>query len=238
MEDEGLPTTQISLIRLHTEKTTPPRALWVPFEMGRPLGAPNDKDFQSRVLLAALKLFELPSGPKIVDYEEEAPASTSDVTTLACPVNLKTSEAELSDTQKLIQAFRSEIEGMRPWYDLAVEKRSRTTVGASRMTPTEIGEFISSLISGETPDNPREDVALGLSINLAIDDLRAYYSEAITAQPGQESPSSEKINEWFWTETAASDAIYALRDICMNSDDPLMKIAGMALLVPVEYAMR
>ena len=41
-EEEGLPTTQISLIRLHTEITKPPRALWVSFELGRPLGVPGD----------------------------------------------------------------------------------------------------------------------------------------------------------------------------------------------------
>lgn len=238
MEDEGLPTTQISLIRLHTEKTTPPRALWVPFELGRPLGVPNDPEFQSRVLLAALKLLEASSGPVISDFKEEAPLSDREITTLACPVNLNISAAELSDTEKLVQAFKDEIAGLLTWYDIALEKRKRTTVGASKMNPTEIGEFISDFITGKTPDNPREDVALGLSVNLAIDDLRAYYSEAITAQPGQESPASEMINKWFWTETAASKAIYALRDIFRAGDDGFLKIVGNALLIPVEYASR
>ena len=54
LEDEGLATTQISLIRPQTENTKPPRALWVPFELGRPMGAPNDAAFQLRVLRAAL----------------------------------------------------------------------------------------------------------------------------------------------------------------------------------------
>ncbi len=57
-----MPTTQISLIREHTEKIKPPRALWVPFELGRPLGVPNDAAFQNRVITAALDLFEAPSG--------------------------------------------------------------------------------------------------------------------------------------------------------------------------------
>ncbi len=57
-EEEGLATTQISLIRIHTERTRPPRALWVPFELGRPLGVPNDKPFQTRVLTAALGLLD------------------------------------------------------------------------------------------------------------------------------------------------------------------------------------
>ena len=52
LEREGLATAQISLIRVHTEKIRPPRALWVPFELGRPLGTPDEPDFQTRVLRA------------------------------------------------------------------------------------------------------------------------------------------------------------------------------------------
>ena len=63
LEQDGLATTQISLIRLHSEKIRPPRALWVPFELGRPLGPPNDEAFQHRVLKAALDLLAAPSGP-------------------------------------------------------------------------------------------------------------------------------------------------------------------------------
>ena len=206
--------------------------------MGRPLGVPNDSDFQSRVLRTALELLEAPSGPVISDYDEEAPVSDGDITTLACPVDLNKNREELSETDQLVAAFKAEISGLRPWYDIAVEKRGRTTVAASNMEPAEIGDFVSSLISGTTPENPREDVAMGFSINLAIDDLRAYYSEAITAQPGQESPSSQLINQWFWTETVASKAIYALRDTCRASGDGFLKLVGTALLIPVEYARR
>jgi len=206
--------------------------------MGRPLGIPNDSEFQSRVLLASLKLLEASSGPIIEDYGEEAPAAGTEVSTLACPIVLDTGEVKLSDTEKLVATFKEEIVGMRPWYDISMKNKGRTTVGASGMEPAEIGNFVSSLISGQTPENPRENVAIGYSINLAIDDLRAYYSEAITAQPGQESPSSQVINKWFWTETAASKAVYALRDTCNASEDGFLKLVGNVLLIPVEYARR
>ena len=58
LENAGLSTVSISLVREHTERIVPPRALWVPFEFGRPLGVPGDADFQRRVLVAALKLLE------------------------------------------------------------------------------------------------------------------------------------------------------------------------------------
>jgi len=59
LEEEGIPTVAISLIRAQTENTKPPRALWVPFELGRPLGPPSDPAFQKRVILAALRLLEV-----------------------------------------------------------------------------------------------------------------------------------------------------------------------------------
>ena len=74
MEEEGVATTQISLIRMHSEKIHPPRALWVPFELGRPLGQPNDAPFQTRVLRACLGLLDADSGPVLQDYPEDVPA--------------------------------------------------------------------------------------------------------------------------------------------------------------------
>jgi hypothetical protein len=72
LEDEGIPTTQISLIREHTELIRPPRALWVPFDLGLPLGAPDDPELQIRVLRAVLGLFERESGPVLEDWHEKA----------------------------------------------------------------------------------------------------------------------------------------------------------------------
>jgi hypothetical protein len=46
LEAEGVPTTSISLVREHTEVIRPPRALWVTFELARPLGAPDDAALQ------------------------------------------------------------------------------------------------------------------------------------------------------------------------------------------------
>ena len=52
IESEGVATTSISLVREHTEKIKPPRALFVPFPFGHALGRPNDAALQHRVLRA------------------------------------------------------------------------------------------------------------------------------------------------------------------------------------------
>ncbi len=236
MEEEGVPTTGISLIRMHTEKIKPPRALWVPFELGRPFGAPNNIDFQTKVLLSTLKLLERDNGPVLEDFPEDAPSFGEKIVTLACPVSFQGKDEELSESGKLTASLKQEITGMRTWYDLAVEKRGRTTVGVSGIDLEQISDFLGELVAGRVPENPRSDIILGYTMNLAIDDLKAYYSEAVTAQPGQESPSTEVLNDWFWKETVAAKVLHKIRTICMNSDDGLLKIIGMVMIVPVEYA--
>jgi len=147
-------------------------------------------------------------------------------------------EEDLNDLEKLAAALREEVAGLRNWYELGVQKRGRTTFGMSGLEIDQIVDFIGVFLMGNTPDNPRDDIALGYTVNLAVDDLKAYYYEAATAQPGQESPSSEVLNECFWTETAVSNALYALRDSCNKSEDGLLNLVGSMLLVPVEFAFR
>jgi hypothetical protein len=79
LEEEGIATVAISLIRPQTENTKPPRALWVPFELGRPFGPPNDPAFQKRVILAALRLLERADGPVIIDdFPDDDPRGQPD----------------------------------------------------------------------------------------------------------------------------------------------------------------
>ena len=69
----------ISLIRPQTENTKPPRALWVPFELGRPFGPPSDPQFQKRVILAALRLLERSKGPVVIeDFPDDDPRERPD----------------------------------------------------------------------------------------------------------------------------------------------------------------
>jgi hypothetical protein len=70
IEQEGIATTQVSLIREHTEKIKPPRALWVPYELGRPFGAPDNAELQFAILRSALGLLEQEKGPVLVDFSK------------------------------------------------------------------------------------------------------------------------------------------------------------------------
>ena len=56
IEYQGMTTVSLSLLREITEKIRPARALFVPYPLGYPLGAPNDRVLQTRIMQAALAL--------------------------------------------------------------------------------------------------------------------------------------------------------------------------------------
>lgn len=223
LEDEGLATTQISLVREHTAAIAPPRALWVPFILGRPLGVPGDAAFQRRVLLAALRLLEAPSGPVLDDYPEDAPDVGGESGGFACPVSL-TMEAE-GDA-----ALPNEIAGLRPWHDLARERRSRTSAGLSGLSPEDAARFIIDFLAD--PERPawRDDLTRGQALRLASADLKTFYLEAVSVQPGE--TAARQANEWFWRETAAGRVLLALREVCLLHPDPSVAAFGSKHLVP------
>ena len=231
IEEEGIPTTQISLIREHTETIRPPRALWVPFELGRPLGPPNRPGFQRRVLLATLGLLEREEGPVILeDFPEEAPAAAGEPSVLACPVSFGPAELETED--ELAASFRREAASLRTWYDLALEERGgRTTANASGLAMDQAIQLLIDFSSGRTPDNPSPDLELGMALRLASEDIKAYYLESLTARPGCPKGSTE-LADWFWGQTVAAKVIMAAKKACLKSDDKMIQLMGNLLLVP------
>jgi hypothetical protein len=238
IEEEGIPTAGISLIRMHTEIIRPPRALWVPFELGRPLGPPDNAAFQRRVLLALMSLFEVRDGPRLEDFSEDEPETSDEISVLACPVDFTQTAVESGETDQLKAAFQSEMAAMRTWYDMAVAKRQRTTVGVSGIDLEGLGDFIYAFVEGTEPDNPRDDIPLAYTLKFAVEDLQSYYIEGVTAQPGQGSASGKVLKDWFWRETAAGKVLLALKKVCEASKDEGMSQMGAHFLVPMEVVNR
>ncbi len=202
------------------------------------MGPPNNPEFQTKVLLAALNLFEATSGPVLEDFPEDAPVSEVGNTITACPVNFYQEEPDMSETDKLCSSFKKELMSMRPWYEMSVKKKGRTTVGVSALDMDVIADFLCSFLTGELPNSPREDLSLPYTLNLATDDLKAYYFEGITSQPGQDSPSGKVISDWFWGETLAGKLLLMIKEICKKNEDGLMQVVGKILIVPSEQAHR
>lgn len=233
MESAGIATTGISLIREHTEAIKPPRALWVPFEFGRPFGAPLDADFQRDVLRAALGTFGHETGPTIDDYPHDAPGGGSDEG-WACAIDLPAPEP-VTDLDAALAASQRELSLLRPWYEQSRRERGRTAIGVSGVPPEAVDEMAAALVRyayGEDPAVPESARhPLPLLIRYLADDLRAFYAEATAAQPGGGYPNPVEFARWFLTGTRIGDVLYRVRDRLVAQEDP--RLRGLAfVLIP------
>ncbi len=227
LEREGIPTAQISLIREQTAAIKPPRALWVPFMLGRPFGAPNEPDFQRKVLRHLLSLFEHAAGPVLEDFPEDAPVAAEQESGFACPVSFAAPKVAAG---ALAQGLFGEIAQLKPWYDLALKRRGRTTVGIYGGTIEDAAHHVALYLDAKPVPAPAAGVTVGMAVKRACDDIKAYYYEAVAAQPGNLAPKA--IEQWFWSETVAAQALLAIRDICLVSEDPTLKPLGKLSLIP------
>lgn len=213
--------------------------MWVPFELGRPLGTPNHAAFQKSVLMSLLSLLERSDGPSILeDFPEDAPEADKDVEVLSCPVRFDVQDADVFDSEPLRANLIREIQAMRLWYDMALKKRGRTTLGGSGIDLDSLGDFIYSFIKGEEPDNLRKDIDPSVTLKLAAEDLKGYYIEAVTAQPGQQGLSSKALKDWFWNKTTAGDVLLELVKTCSQSENEGLKMMGTHFIAPMDVVMK
>lgn len=201
----------------------------MPFELGRPLGVPGDPAFQTRVLRAALGLLLAPAGPVLIDYPEEAPGEIrgADEPGWACPLALPA-----PDGGDLGARFEREFANLLPWYRVAVERRARSTVGLSGLSPEAVASFVRAFLEEGAPANPVAGVPLAMAFKHASADLKALYGEAVTAQPGAATPNASEIAGWFWNETQAGQLLRALREKLESSDDRGLRLVARVMLVP------
>ncbi len=228
LEEEGIPTVAISLIRAQTENTKPPRALWVPFELGRPFGPPSNAAFQKRVILAALRLLERDRGPVIIeDFPENDPRERPDP---AWRPPFGKPNLEDGSATRLAAALEDESARVEATYRRAAKERERTIVGLSGLSIGEAGRYMASWLRGQTAESPSAEMSAPLTLRFAVDDLKAAYIEV--ALSGSAKPSSKQLGDWLWNDTAAGRTIFALRSMYLTSDDDRLKAIAGLFLVP------
>lgn len=225
IERAGVATTSVSLIREHTVGMHVPRSIAVPFPFGRPLGFADDPKMQTDILRMCLRLLESASEPTVIDYPYDGPI-TNPTGEWACALTLP--EPELTDdTERLMQALLDEVRALAPWYDEAFRARGRTSVGASGLSADHIEQMASELAAfaaggDPTPDSedgPAWAHPLPVRLKFIADDLRAFYHEAISAQPGNPPASDVDLNTWVFGRTQLGEVIRRAADRIQNTGD-------------------
>jgi hypothetical protein len=236
IERAGVATASISLIREHSEAVHPPRALWVPFALGRPFGSADDPEFQKQVMRAALGMLATATQPTIEDYPIEAPAQ-AEPGEWACPVSFPVKEDE-SITARLV----AEVTRLAPWSAETRATRGRTLFGVTGAAPDQIETVARALGGiadhGNVSEPPTEGVEWKFDMPVLVrhlaDDLRTFYHEAIAAQPGPGAPNHAALNDWIFGGTALGDALQAVAGHLTEDNSP-MSLLVRGLLIPEGY---
>jgi hypothetical protein len=222
LEAHGVATTAISLVREHTEKIKPPRALFVPFPFGHAFGRPGDADLQGRVLRAALDLLDAPAGPVLRDFPDEAEPGDQP----PAPRQAST----IQPSPRVPADVVAETAGMRTRHDQWLGKfGGRTAFGLSRVPVDrfdDVARFLRRFAAGEDADMTERpaDTPLPAFIRWCADDLKTLFFEgylAVTPDAG-----GDEIARWFWGETAAGQLLRRVGDRLNASDDPKWKAAA------------
>ncbi len=231
LEDRGLPTTVLAVALPQVEKTRPPRAVFVPFMLGRPLGEPNDTAFQRRVLMQALSLLERGGEAPILEhFPDDNPSwfdrpdwrPAMDLPPPAIPGTAAGWEA----------ALRAEMALVLPAWERFQARFGRTTIGLAGQPPQAWPAFAASFLNGALPTVALHDTP-ALALRFLADDLKALYGEAVQADGGP--PSARQIDGWFWRRTVAGQFLIALRGMAMVSPNNALKTVGGRFFVPTPY---
>jgi len=228
LEEEGIATVAIVLIRPQAERTKPPRALWVPFELGRPFGPPNDPGFQRRVVLAALGMLVEDGRPvRIIDFPDDDPRARPDPAWQPpfIPATVANGSAE-----SLASRLEAEILLLQGAHRRWVERHGRSTVGLSGLAIGDCARYVADWLRGKAPPSPRDRFSAPLLLRFAVDDLKAYCLEA--AGSGSTKPSSRQLTDWFWNEPATGAALHVLRKVLQADEDERLRLIVSNFVVP------
>ena len=116
-----------------------------------------------------------------------------------------------------------------------IGKGGSNSAGASGLEPEQAARYLCGFLGSETPANPRPDLNTPWMAKFASEDVKAYYLEAASAQPGGKDAGSRQLNDWFWHETAAGLIFLQLSQVLAKSNDGWTQIIGQVLMVPTAH---
>ena len=245
IEAQGVATVSVSLFRPFAEKVKPPRALWVPFPFGRPLGAPNNKAIQRKVLFAMFDLLNRTEGPVLEDLlldasEDHLDARHQKLGQQCSAKGCNFDDALASDEPMFPREItpydgdysevRSEIASLKLHHEKYMETyEGRTQIGNSGVSTETIEkaaqnlhDFVNKKTLAIPSSKPEMNSAVSQNafVRLCADDLKAFYLESRLAETGGAgAEKSTEYNDWLWYETRIGSLIVAARGRVIDTTD-------------------
>lgn len=235
LEREGLPTVAIGLIPLHVRLIAPPRALVVPFELGRPFGAPDAPDLQRAVMESALGLLERTDGPVLETFAHEAGEDAAGGG-WSPPIGPAPDVALADGEAAFAAALNAEIAALQPARDRWIVQGGRRLDRISGLAPDEIVALMLEVARGGAVESPLPGYPVQLAVKFAADDLKHGYYQAALAQPG--AVTDIDVDNWFFGDTLAGRLLFALRAALLDADDEAVRGFASHAFVPSHQVHR
>ena len=207
-EAAGIATVTLASTLSVVERTQPPRALWCDFPLGRPLGKPQDPEFQHDVLARAFALLDAESGPVLEHHPEVIKA---DETPMSCQIP-PAFDAEASPAVQ-------ELRGLRKAWERSFAKRGATQVGRS----VEVDGIEAAIAALESiaAGTPWKDADIpGKNTISLVHDIRSYYEEAAMELVDGPPPAGRAAEAWFYEVTEAGKVVMAARQAIKDAEGP------------------
>ena len=208
-ESAGIATVVLASMRGVVEQLGPPRALFCAFPLGRPLGRPNDPQFQHEVLSQAFALLGAQSGPVIDDHPDVIEEATEAVSCQLPPAFDPTLHPAID-----------EANGIRKAYDRTVQARGATSVGRV-IGADQIIEGLEVLIRLADGEPWREVPIPSKSTTGLVHDIRTYYEEAALSLVDTQDIGGRALEEWFFTQTRAGQLVMDARRAIRAQEAPM-----------------
>lgn len=199
LEEAGIATVGLSLVRRQAENIKAPRFLHCEFPLGRPLGKPKDAAFQTDVIRRAFALLDRTDVPVLEDHPQTIEDQTEQPASCTLP------PSHDPDAHGAVD----EALGLRPAYNRQLEAvQGRTAMGRVG-GPDDVAQLIEQMVMlAENGDLAQVGFDV-LTVRAAAQDIRAYYEEAGLAL-SDHVPGARQIESWFYTQTKTGPILKAV----------------------------
>lgn len=221
LEAQGLSTVVLASNVEIAKRAETPRALFCEFPLGRPLGKPDDTEFQHRVLDAAFDLLQRTEGPVLETFPEVIEDEAD--TPVACTVPPRYDPS--------LPPAVDEARGLRPAWDRAREKNGRTNVGL-KIDADGVLRAIPLFIAIAEGTPWRELFASEEDMLETAKDIRNYYEEAALELAGH-VPAARAAEAWFYRMTRTGKVFLdTFRTLRESGEEKDMSIMALYYIVP------
>lgn len=186
----------------------PPRGLVCEFPLGRPLGKPNDVEFQHGVLGALFDMLNEPSGPVLREFPEAILETDSEQLVCAIPPRINENDHPAVDEARAIKGA----------YDRAVTKHGNRIGIAREISPDQVPETIEAFVRIEEGTPWKEANIPGNPMRVA-QDIRGYYQTA-ALELAENAPGAWAGENWFYTKTETGKLMLRVRTVLKDNGAP------------------